>query len=223
MLPAPVPQVRANAVPPRVGGSVVQQSKKGRGGGGGKKKKNDDEEAYVPYWEKPKKKQRRFNFRTKTPQSVIKKTAHRVVHFDVNRYRAVYTCPACKRVLALIDLNGVFHLTEYGYESKSGKTHRLRSLQLDHYPELWKDRLVRFKKDGTPWDDQRREYQDEDGLRALCKVCNESHQYETQDVNDYDSDSEDDKFEPRRTPSPERTHNTGSFSGYRDQTWLSNY
>jgi hypothetical protein len=201
--------------------SVVQRSKRGRGGGGRKKKGSDDEEAYVPPWEMPRKKQLRFSFKVGTDQNVIKKSGHKVVHYDKSRYRSVYTCRACRRMIAFVDKKGRFKLTQYGYLSKSKKKHEIRALALDHHPEPWSDRLKRFKREKTPYDDQRSNYQDESGLRALCKVCNESHAYEGVDVEDYDSS--DDDFEEPKTPPHESQYNSGSFSGYYAPSYLKSF
>lgn len=195
-------------------GSVVQQSKRGRGGSSKKKKESDDEEdAYVPPWEMPREKQLRFSFLVGTEESVIKKTAHKVSKFNKSKYKSVYTCRGCKRMIAYVDKKGGFNLTQYGYLSKSNKEHELRAVALDHHPDPWAKRLKQFEKDGTPYDDQRRDYQDEGRLRALCKVCNESHAYEGVDVVDYDSDEDD--FEEPKTPPHESQYNSGQFSGYR--------
>lgn len=201
------------------GGSVVQQSKRGRGGSS--KKDSDDEDIYVPPWEVPKKKQLRFSFRVGTEESVIKKSGHKVKHHDKSRYRSVYTCRACRRMIAYVDKKGRFHLTQYGFLSKSKKKHEIRALALDHHPEPWSDRLKRFKREKTPYDDQRSNYQDESGLRALCKVCNESHGYEGVDVDDYDSS--DDDFDEPKTPPHESQYNSGQFSGYYAPSYLKSF
>jgi len=207
---APVTLVRSSAhfATRRPAGSIIQRSKDGE---------------WIPPWEKPKKKQYRPNFLTNTPENVTRRTGHSVVHFDQTRFNAVYTCPTCKRWLAYEDKGGVFHLTEYGYLSESGNVHRQRSLTLDHHPDPWAKRLKKHKKDRSTDDVMRQDYQDESKLRALCKVCNESHEYENEDVEDYSSDSEDDNFGPDRTPKHETQYNTGSWSGYRDPGWLSGY
>jgi len=188
-----------------------------------KKKKNDDEDEYIDPSEQPTKKQERFNFLGATPENVTRATAHDVVHFDQTRFNAVYTCPNCKRMLAYEDTGGTFHLTEYGYLSKNGNEHEQRALALDHYPDPWAKRLEKHNKKGSTKAEKRKDYQDESRLRALCKVCNESHDYEYDDVPDYDSDSSDDNFKPDRTPKHETQYNTGSWSGYRDPTWLGGY
>jgi hypothetical protein len=126
-------------------------------------------------------------------------------------------------MIAYRDKKGAFKLTEYGYLSKSKKKHELRALALDHHPVPWADQLKGFKKKKTPYDDRRKAYQDEDGLRALCKKCNESHEWEGVDISDYDSDSSDDGFNPERTPPHEAVYNSGQFSGYRDPDWLEDF
>jgi len=198
--------------------SVVQQSESKKR----KAKKDDDYEAYVPPEEMPREKQLRFNFLAGTPESVIKAKAHKAVHFDESRYNAVYTCPACKRMLAYEDKGGQFTLTQYAYVSESAKPHELRALALDHYPVKWSAKMKKLQDKKASFDDLRKAYQDEEGLRPLCKVCNESHAYEYVHVPDYRSDSDDDDFEPPRTPEHESL-NKGSFSGYRDPEWMEGY
>jgi hypothetical protein len=183
-------------------------------------KDNDD---YVPPWEQPKKKQLRFNFRAATPENIIRGTAHSVVHFDTSRFNAVFTCRNCGIWLGYEDKGGAFHLTDYVFISKSKKKHTQRALSIDHYPDPWADRLKKHKQKGSTDDVMRKDYQDESRLRALCKRCNESHEFEYDDVDDYSSDSSDDDFGPDRTPKHETQYNSGSWSGYRDPTWLSGY
>jgi hypothetical protein len=184
---------------------------------------SDSDGTYVDPSEMPKEKQERYNFLTATPENVTRATAHNVVHFDQSRYNAVYTCPACKRMLAYEDKAGTFHLTQYGYLSKGGNEHEQRALTLDHYPVPWAKRLEKHEKQGSTTTEKRKDYQDENRLRALCKMCNESHKYEYSKVPDYDSDSSDDDFKPDRTPKHETQYNSGSWSGYRDPNWLSGY
>jgi hypothetical protein len=212
--PFHAPRLSAHAGASRPAGSVVQRSKR---------KQDDDDDDYVDPSEVPKEKQLRFNFLKPTAENVIRSTAHNVVHFDAARFNAVYTCPTCRRMLAYEDTGGVFHLTQYGYISKSSKVHKQRALELDHHPEPWAERLDDHKKKGSTNDEMREDYQDETRLRALCRVCNGSHKYENKDVDDYDSDSSDDDFDPKRTPKHETQYNSGSFSGYREPTWLSGY
>jgi hypothetical protein len=182
----------------------------------------DDEDAYLPPWEQPKKKQVRFNFHKQTPENVIRATAHSAVHFDTSKYNAVYTCRNCQFWLAYEDKSGVFHLTKYVYLSKTGNVHNNeRALQLDHYPVPWASRLVQHKKEKWTWDKQREDYQDESRLRAICGNCNESHQFEDVDIPNYDSDEDD--FDPRRTPKHEVQYNTGGWSGWRDPQWLGGF
>jgi hypothetical protein len=214
MSPSRAPLASAHPAAQRPSGSTIQRSRR---------KKDDDDEDYVDPSEQPKEKQERFNFLTATPENVTRTTAHNVVHFDQTRFNAVYTCPTCKRMLAYEDTGGTFHLTEFGYLSKSGKQHTLRALTLDHHPVTWADRLAQHDKQGSTKAEKREDYQDESRLRALCKVCNESHKYENKNVKDYDSDSSDDDFNPERTPKHETQYNSGSWSGYRDPTWLSGY
>lgn len=189
-------------------GSVIQRSKDGD---------------WIPPWEQKKKKQLRFGFREATPENVIRATAHRAVHFDQTRYNAVFTCRNCKIMLAYEDKSGDFHLTDYVFISKSKKKHTQRALSIDHHPDPWAERLAVHKKKKSTDDVMRKDYQDESKLRALCKVCNESHALEGVDLDDYDSDSSDDGFDPERTPKHETQYNSGSWSGYREPTWLSKY
>jgi hypothetical protein len=197
---------------------VVQQAESKKR----KAKEDDDDDAYVPPEEMPREKQLRFNFLAGTPESVVKAKAHQAVHYDESRYNAVYTCRACKRMLAYEDKKGAFTLTEYGYISKSDKRHDVRALALDHHPVKWSDKLKKLQKAKASMDELREAYQDESGLRPLCKVCNESHVYEYVAVPDYRSDEDDDDFDPPRTPEHESL-NKGSFSGYRDPEWMEKY
>jgi hypothetical protein len=204
--------------PPRVSSVVQQAESKKR-----KAKKDDDEDDYLPPELMPREKQLRFNFLKGTPESVTKARAHQAVHYDESRYNAVYTCRACKRIIAYEDKKGEFTLTEFAYISKSSKKHEVRALALDHHPVPWSVKLKKLQKKKADMDDLREAYQDEGGLRPLCKVCNESHAYEEVDVPDYRSDEDDDDFDPPRTPPHESALNKGSFSGYRDPDWLKAY
>lgn len=188
-----------------------------------KKKYEDDDDEYVDPSEVPREKQERFNFLSATAENVTRATAHSVVHFDETRFNAVFTCPTCKRWLAYEDKAGKFHLTDYGYLSKGGNEHTQRALTLDHYPVPWAKRLEQHDKSGSTKAQKREDYQDETRLRALCKTCNESHKYEYSKVKDYGSDSDDDNFRPDRTPKHETQYNTGSWSGYRDSTFMTGY
>jgi len=179
----------------------------------------DSGDDYIDDSEKPRKKQLRFNFLTSTPKNVVKSTAHQVKHFDTSRYQAVWTCPGCHRMLAYKQ-NGKYYEVQYGYDSKSGNYHEQRALEIDHFPP-WAGRLKSLEKSGANRDEMRDDYQDESRLRALCRVCNGSHQFEGEVIDDYDS-SEDD-FNPQRTPKHETQYNSGQFSGYREPTWLSKY
>jgi hypothetical protein len=159
------------------------------------------------------KKQERFNFLGKTPENVIRQTAHQVVHYDATRFQAVWTCPTCQRMLAYVDMANTFQLTQYGYLSSNNNQKSQRALELDHYPP-WADRLAALDKQGASKAEKRSDYQDESRLRALCRTCNGSHSHEyTNKLPDYDSDEED--FDPRRTPKHETQYNSGQFSGYR--------
>lgn len=198
--------------------SVVQQAEKKK-----RKAKDDDDEPYLPPEEMPREKQLRFGFLAATPENVTKAKSHQAVHYDESRYNAVYTCRGCKRMLAYEDKKGEFSLTQYAYISQSDKRHDVRALALDHFPVKWSVKLKALQKAKASWDEQREAYQDESGLRPLCKVCNESHQYEDVDVPDYRSDEDDDDFDPSRTPPHESALNKGSFSGYRDPDWLKAY
>jgi len=91
---------------------------------------------------------------------------------------------------------------------------------IDHFPP-WAGRLAALEKSSASRDEMREDYQDENRLRALCRVCNGSHRYEKKVVPDYDSDEDD--FNPQRTPKHETNYNSGQFSGYRDATWLSGF
>lgn len=170
---------------------------------------DDDSEYLTP---QPAQKQERYNFLTATPESVIKSTAHSVVHFDDGRYQAVWTCRNCKRMLAYEDLHGEFHLTQHGYISKKGNKKKQRALELDHDPP-WAQRLDKLNKSGASTDEKRRDYQDESRLRALCTECNGSHRLEGKNVKDYDSS--DDDYDPPKTPPHHTQYNSGQWSGYR--------
>ncbi|MFT4114136.1 hypothetical protein [Silvibacterium sp.] len=170
----------------------------------------DDDEWMPP---QPKGKQERFSFLKATPRNVIESTAHVVKHFDAARFKAVWTCPRCKRMLAFLDISNNFHLSKYGYLSKSGKVHSLRSVTMDHHPTTWAEHLDGLNNSGATKDEKRAVYQDESGLRALCKICNESHEHEGVDIEEYDSS--DDDFDPPQTPQHEVQYNSGQFSGYR--------
>jgi hypothetical protein len=169
------------------------------------------------YTEEEKKKQLRFNFLAGTPQTVIENTAHQVAHFDTGRFTAVWTCPNCQRMLAYTDLAGTFHLSEYGYMSVNENEHRQRALELDHHPP-WAPRLASLERRGASRAEMREDYQDEGRLRALCRVCNGKHNLEGKQVKNYDSD--DDDFNPQRTPKHETQYNTGQFSGYRPDDYF---
>jgi len=212
------PQMQRGVVAPLRMSSVVQQAESKK-----RKAKDDDDEPYLPPEEMPREKQLRFGFLAGTPENVIKAKAHKAVHYDESRYNAVYTCPACKRMLAYEDKKGEFNLTQYAYISQSDKRHDVRALALDHHPVKWSVKLTNLQKAKASMDDLREAYQDESRLRPLCKVCNESHVYEYVDVPDYRSDDEDDDFNPPRTPKHESALNKGSFSGYRDPDWLKAY
>ncbi|MFN3259383.1 MAG: DUF4157 domain-containing protein [Pikeienuella sp.] len=181
-----------------------------------------DDEEYVPPHLRKKKKQLRFSFRAQTPENVIRATAHKMAHPDLSRFTEVFTCRKCHRVLAYCDLAGKFYLTNYTYISKENKNkHKQRSLALDHYPP-WAPRLKKLTKAKASAEEMREDYQDETRLRAICKVCNESHEYEEdEELSDYDSDEDD--FDPPRTPKHESPHNPGSFTGYYDKTFLSGF
>jgi hypothetical protein len=202
--------------PPRVS-SVVQQSESK------KRKAKDDDEEFLPPHLMEKEKQLRFNFLAGTPENVTKAKGHKAVHFEESRYNGVYTCRACKRMLAYEDKKGEFTLTPYAYISKSEKRHDVRALALDHFPEQWSVKLKKLVRKKASAEEMRNAYQDESGLRPLCKVCNESHAYEYVAVPDYRSDEDDEDFEPPRTPPHESALNKGSFSGYRDPEWLEKY
>lgn len=85
---------------------------------------------------------------------------------------------------------------------------------MDHYPP-WADRYHQHVKNKSDSEEMKKDYQDESKLRALCKVCNESHLLEKQDLpDDYDSD-DDGRYDPG-TPTNE-PENKGRWSDFWDK------
>ena len=186
--------------PPPPSGGVVQRGKKF-------KKKDDDEDAYQPSSEKNK---HRSTFGKSLVKQVVKNKAHRRKHI-AKGFKYVFTCPGCRRPLAFRPVGGGFTLTKYSYTSKKNKNvHTQRAVELDHYPP-WSGRLDKLTKKGASESEIRSDHDDPDRLRALCRVCNGGHSYESKKTVDYTSDKDEEGYET----DPDETDNAGRYSPYR--------
>jgi hypothetical protein len=185
-------------------GSAVQRGKRYKKGG----YDADDEDDYVPPQGK---KQKRFGVPKSTTEQVVRNTAHKRMHFNFKKHRAVYTCPGCRRPLGYDTLGGKLVLTNRNFRSKTrNKLHKQRTLQLDHFP-LWADRERVLKGRGATDAEIRDAHNDPSGLRALCSVCNASHKYEKRKKIDYNSDPDEEGY---MTPDDEPC-NKGFYSPFR--------
>ncbi|WGH75714.1 GH-E family nuclease [Tenacibaculum tangerinum] len=169
---------------------------------------DDSDEEYKPPGHG---KQKRFSFRTGLAEKVIKKTAHRRKHYHKKKYKSVYTCPACRRPLGFVK-KGIskLNLTKFSYTSKHGNLKSQRALTLDHYPP-WAGRLRKLESRKATDEEMKDDYNDVNRLRALCKKCNESHQYESKKHIDYESDEDEEGY---MTDSDE-SENKGEYSPFR--------
>lgn len=185
-------------------GSAVQRVKRTKKSG----YDADEDDDYVPPQGK---KQKRFGVPKSVTEKVVRDTAHKRKHFDFKKYRAVYTCPGCRRPIAYDTLGGRLMLTNRNFRSKTkNKLHKQRALQLDHFP-LWADRERALKGRGATEDEIRDAHNDPRGLRALCSVCNASHKYEKRKKIDYDSDPDEEGYS---TPNDEPC-NKGFYAPFR--------
>jgi hypothetical protein len=183
--------------------------------GGDKKRKrkdpeSDDEDNSGDYVPPQAKKQKRFHIPANTTEQVIRQTAHKRENVNSN-FKEVYTCPACSRPLASTKKgSNKLELTRFAFTSKSGKKHEQRALTLDHYPP-WSTRERDLKSKDATDDEIKEDHNDPDRLRALCKVCNESHKYEKKKKVDYKSDTDDEGY---YTPDDE-PENKGFYKDFR--------
>lgn len=184
--------------------AVIQRARR-------RQKRDDDDMDWEP--PPPSEKQERYGHRKGTQESVIRATAHQVVNFDKDRFGRVWTCRGCQRMLAYEDQDGEFDMTDYNYISKAGNEHKIKAIALDHH-HPWAGRLRAMKQRGATKEEIRADYQNLYQLRALCTVCNSSHQFEEISIGDYDS--EDSQFERASTPPREWRLNPGAFTEYRD-------
>ena len=156
------------------------------------------------------KKQKRFHFPKDTTNKVIRETAHKRKNRNSN-FDEIYTCPACRRPLAYVKKGDTkLEQTQFAFTSKSGKGHKQRALTLDHFPP-WAGRLHNLESQGATNEDLKEDHNDPDRLRALCKVCNESHKYEKKKKVEYESeDDEEGYFTPDDEP-----ENKGFYKDFR--------
>ena len=150
----------------------------------------------------------RFNFNMGTKQAVIRRTAHRRTHRNP-AYQDVWTCPACRRPLAY-QQNGNFQLARFNYTSRKGNKKSEVAPQMDHYPP-WARRHNNLVAQGATSDQIRTDHDDLTRLRALCRPCNGSHDYESDEVADYSSGSDESGY---ATPSSE-PDNAGNYSKFK--------
>ncbi|RYJ37523.1 hypothetical protein NU08_3515 [Flavobacterium anhuiense] len=178
-----------------------------------KRKRQDsesDEDSSGEFIPPQAKKQKRFHVPTDITEQVIKSTAHKRVNVN-NRYDEIYTCPACRRPLAYTKKGGKkLELTRYAYTSKSGNYHEQRALALDHFP-TWDQRERDLKSRGASDNEMKEDHNDPDGLRAFCKVCNESHKYERKKKVDYESDDDEEGYHT----SDDEPENKGFYKDFR--------
>ncbi|WP_337966032.1 GH-E family nuclease [uncultured Flavobacterium sp.] len=171
------------------------------------KNDGDDSGNFVPPQAK---KQKRYHVPLETTEQVIRKTAHKRENVN-DKYKEIYTCPACRRPLAATKKESKkLELTKFAYTSKTGNLHEQRALTLDHYP-TWATRERDLKSKGATNEEIKEDHNDPDRLRALCKVCNESHKYEKKKKVDYESDTDEEGY---HTPS-EEPENEGFYSDFR--------
>jgi RNase P subunit RPR2 len=187
-------------------GTIVQ-----RVNGGKKPKKpkrsHGEDDDYVPPQGKA---QKRFSVPKSNTELVIRATAHKRAHYDGTKYRAVYTCPGCRRPIAYENSAGKIVLTRRDFRSKSNKVHKQRALQLDHYP-IWAERERALKARGATDDEMRDEHNRVSGLRAICSMCNASHRYERRKKIEYLSDTDEEGY---MTPDDEPC-NKGAYKPFR--------
>ncbi|MGO4380602.1 GH-E family nuclease [Pseudoduganella sp. RAF53_2] len=159
---------------------LLQMSRRGR------QKKNDDDEDYEPPGAR---RQLRFTFPVSLRSRLIKRTA--VLHV-----RGFYVCPRCGRPIARRDRS---ELPFYYRSKKKKRLHKTSSVHLDHYPS-WAGRLAKLTARRATHAEIRAEYLRPDGLRVLCKRCNESHRYENRKINPVDDDDDDGYHTPDDEP-----------------------
>ena len=159
----------------------------------------------------PSKKKSRPSFYSGTKESVVEKTAHKRKNKDESKFDEIYTCPLCRRPLAFRRKGvKVMEFIPYNYTSRKGHKNKTSSLQLDHYP-IWADRDKKLKEKGASKEEVRKEYNDEDKLRAICIKCNQSHAKEESEIEDYESGTEEEGYS---TPLDE-SDNKGVFSKFK--------
>ncbi|MEO8237520.1 MAG: GH-E family nuclease [Flavobacterium sp.] len=187
---------------------------------GGKKRKrqdsesdeenSDDEDGSGDYAPPSAKKQKRFHVPADTTEQVIRDTAHKRENVN-SKYKEIYTCPACRRPLAATKKRSKnLELTRFAFTSKGGNLHEQRALTLDHYP-TWAPRERDLKSKGATDEQIKEDHNDPDRLRALCKVCNESHKYEKKKKVNYESDTDEEGY---HTPDDE-PENKGFYKDFR--------
>lgn len=194
--------------------NTVTQLKGGDGKKNPKKRKREDSDSeddssgdYVPPQAK---KQKRFHIPNDTTEHVIEHTAHQRANVN-SKYDEIYTCPGCRRPLAYKEKGkNKLQLTRFAFTSKSGKHHEQRALALDHYPP-WAPRERDLKSKGATNEEIKENHNDPEGLRAFCKVCNESHKYEKKKKIDYESDDDESGY---YTPDDE-PENKGFYKDFR--------
>jgi hypothetical protein len=175
-----------------------------------KRKRQDSENDDGEYIPPQAKKQKRFHIPNEIIEDVIKRTAHQRTHVN-NKYEDIYSCPGCTRPIAYIKKGSKkLELPKYSYTSKGGNKHTQRALALDHYPP-WAQRERNLKSKGATEAELKEDHNDPNGLRALCKVCNESHKYEKRKKVDYESDDDESGY---HTPDDE-PENKGFYKDFR--------
>lgn len=174
----------------------------------GKKRKrgdddDEDDETYVPLSEQKKD-------RTAIPREKRQK----IVHNSALKHRnGHYICPGCGR--PVMDQKG--REIKFKYRSKKGNIHSVSLLAIDHHDpknpkkSTWAERHQELKKKKVSEQQMKEEYLDESKLRALCKKCNESHQFEGKNINNTLDD-----FDDYLTDSDEEELNKGLFKPFRD-------
>ncbi len=170
------------------------------------KRKREEEDEYFPpgHFKQP-----RYSVSSAVTEEVVRKTAHKRKHVNKN-YKNVFTCPACRRPLAYETKKGKLVWTRFAYTSKSNKKHDQRALELDHYP-TWSSRLRKLKKRGASEQEIRSDHNDPSRLRALCRVCNGSHRYESKTIPDYDSDTDEEGY----STDDDEPDNLGNYKPFR--------
>ena len=178
--------------------AAVQRMKRG---------KPDDDSDFVPPQGK---KQKRWAFNQQTVETVVRDTGH--ARTNVNQlYGNIYTCPGCRRPIAYDDLaTRNLKLVRRDFTSKSGKLHKQRALEIDHYP-TWAPRERALKSVGASDAQIRADHDDPTKLRALCRVCNGKHIFEKKKSVDYDSDPDEEGY---HTPDDE-PENKGFYAPFR--------